>query len=221
MTDYSQYGEQELILKGVGYNIDTNGAPMLVMPHEHVGRFLDIGAWNAKTFSNTRALYELGWSGVMVEPSPGPMHGLLKEYGNDPRITLIQAVCTPVTVERLLCMHVTDDALSTTNRQVHKLWQERGGYMGEILIPAIRIQALLRTSGPFDFVSIDAEGASVKLLFALFSFYERWQDIRPEWLPKCICVEHDHQQAEVIQRASGFGYQSHSTVINTILWRAQ
>ena len=44
----------------------------------HVGRALDIGAWVATTFSNTRALYERGWELVLVEPSPGPFIILMR-----------------------------------------------------------------------------------------------------------------------------------------------
>jgi FkbM family methyltransferase len=36
----------------------------------HIGTFIDIGANDGITLSNTRRLAELGWSGVCVEPSP-------------------------------------------------------------------------------------------------------------------------------------------------------
>jgi FkbM family methyltransferase len=35
-----------------------------------VGSFLDLGCNDCKTFSNTRALAERGWSGILVDPSP-------------------------------------------------------------------------------------------------------------------------------------------------------
>lgn len=54
MKDYSQNREQAVILRNLaGIN----------------GTLLDIGANDGITFSNTRALVELGWSGVLVEPS--------------------------------------------------------------------------------------------------------------------------------------------------------
>lgn len=37
---------------------------------DYVGRFLDIGAFDGVSMSNTRALALRGWSGVLVEPSP-------------------------------------------------------------------------------------------------------------------------------------------------------
>lgn len=55
MKNYSQNTEQDIILKYFG---------------TFVGRFLDIGAYNGLDISNTRALLERGWSGVLVEPNP-------------------------------------------------------------------------------------------------------------------------------------------------------
>ena len=56
------------------------------------GWFLDIGAYRPMELSNTRLLYERGWSGVMFEPSPENMNYLIDEYGYDDRITLVQAL---------------------------------------------------------------------------------------------------------------------------------
>jgi hypothetical protein len=55
MIDYSQHGEQEVILK---YFAGTQGT------------FLDIGANDGVTFSNTYALQLMGWRGVLVDASP-------------------------------------------------------------------------------------------------------------------------------------------------------
>ena len=55
MKAKSQYGEDEFILTFFG---------------DHKGRFLDVGAYDGCTFSNTGQLAERGWSGVCVEPSP-------------------------------------------------------------------------------------------------------------------------------------------------------
>lgn len=63
MTRYSQFEEQDAILQAFAGKTD--------------GRFLDLGAWDPITFSNTRALVGLGWSGVMIEPSPGPFLELM------------------------------------------------------------------------------------------------------------------------------------------------
>lgn len=63
--NYSQNSEQEAILKHFGV---------------YKGTFLDLGANDGKTLSNTRALAELGWCGVLVEPSPTAFSKLKRIY---------------------------------------------------------------------------------------------------------------------------------------------
>jgi len=63
---YSQHDEQLYIVE---YFIDKPNS-----------KFIDIGGFNPFKFSNTRCLYELGWSGVVVEPSPTCFQSFIKEY---------------------------------------------------------------------------------------------------------------------------------------------
>src|SRR5690242_9964329 len=78
---------------------DEEAAILRACKHVEPQRFLDIGAYHPIDNSNTRALYEAGWSGVLVEPQPytqdgqgnmGGMARLIEEYNNNPRITLLQ-----------------------------------------------------------------------------------------------------------------------------------
>lgn len=62
---YSQSREEEVILKYF---------------EGKTGTFLDIGANDGITFSNTRALAERGWKGVLVEPSPKAFEILKMRY---------------------------------------------------------------------------------------------------------------------------------------------
>ena len=156
----------------------------------------------------------MGWSGVMVEPSPGPMHKLLQEYGKNERITLIQAV---VSAERWFPpsrIQITDEAVSTTEGIVYETWKDRIPYLGTLLVPNLPIRTLLSVFGPFDFVNIDAEGASGELLIALLSAtsHER----KPS---KCICVEHDGSADGLREFAEGYGYSAQNMGINLLLWR--
>jgi FkbM family methyltransferase len=177
---YSQGEEQEHILAAVG----------------PTGRFVDIGAWNAKDLSNTRALYELGWSGVMIEPSPEPFLGLLKEYGQEPRIDLI---CAAVGFERTMSrFYATADALSTSSEENYEKWKESGGFYGSFYTPVVTISEILNQFGAFDFVSIDAEGTSVDLFHALLATAMR---------PAAICVEHDNRIVECTAKAQAEGYR--------------
>ena len=210
MTDYSQSGEQAIILKALGYQPGFNGVAEIIAGGPLTGKFLDIGAWHPKTFSNTRALYELGWSGVMVEPSPGPMRDLLKEYGRDGRITLIQALIS-LNHRTLALLHVTDDALSTTDEGLRKAWGERGGYFGKLWVPQVPLGQLL-SGDPFDFINIDAEGQSGKLFLEVLYLGTP--------MPQCICVEHDGSAEEMREVGKKCGYRNAQECgVNLILWR--
>lgn len=178
---YSQYDEERFILEAVKDRECT--------------RLLDIGAWNAVDFSNSRALIEQGWSGVLVEPSPGPMLGLMKEYGESERITLIQALVG--TAPGLLQLHVSDDAVSTSFDAEYDRWKGNAKFLGKILVPVITLPDLANRYGGFEFVNIDAEGASVDLFLTMLQL---------DWQPTCVCVEHESREGEIIAAATAQHY---------------
>ena len=74
MKDYSQSGEQAVILKYF---------------HNKIGSFLDIGANDGITFSNTYALALKGWCGSVIEPSPKAYARLKALYENTDRVQAI------------------------------------------------------------------------------------------------------------------------------------
>ena len=180
MTDYSQSGEQAAILRSVG---------------DQVGSFLDIGAFSAKDLSNTRALYEKGWSGVLVEPSPGPLKNIIREYGNDERIKIIAGA---IGFERkIVRFEASDDGLTTSEPANFKKWQQVGGFYGSFWVPMITLDELLFQFGAFDFVNIDTEGTSAAILKVLLETQMR---------PRAICVEHDGEMVETVTMATAVGY---------------
>lgn len=179
MTDYSQNQEQAAILAALSAEL-------------RVGRFLDIGAWHPTQFSNTRALYELGWSGVMIEPSPGPMKNLLVAYGNDANVTLVQAAVA-IDSTPMVRLHVTDDAVTTSSEAEYEKWKERGGFLGAVMVPCITLQHISVQFGGFDFWSIDAEGLSADLFLQMLTL---------TYFPCCVCVEHDNRLVELANAAT-------------------
>lgn len=184
---YSQFDEEKYILEALK-EITT-------------GTFLDLGAWHATEFSNTRALFERGWRGILVEPSPGPMLGLLKEYGDEERITLIQAC---VVIEgSLVRLHVTDDATSTTEEGNFEQWKETSRFHGSMLCPGITLEQFSNQFGGFDMVNIDVEGTSVNLFHRMLEL---------GWRPRCVVVEHDERTTELLAAATAAGY--HCTLAN-------
>lgn len=167
IKDYSQNGEQRWILESLG---------------DRVGRALDIGACHPTCFSNTRALYELGWSLVMVEPSPVPFQSLLEEYAHEPRVELISAA---VSFERGLAeLHCTDDMTSTIEQSHFDRWRNICKFKGRYHVSTITLSDIFdRFGGDFAFVSIDAEGISGRLAMSL---------LETEARPHCLCIEHDN-----------------------------
>ncbi len=188
MTDYSQAGEQLAIIEQFKDAQPRAG---------HTFRFIDIGAWHPRTFSNTRALFELGWSGVMIEPSPTPMLNLLAEYGNEPRVTLVQAAvaCEPGLIE----MHVTDDAVTTSTASVHEQWKDAVAWRGKMMVPVLTLEQIGTRFGHFQFWNIDAEGQSADLFMQMLEL---------ELRPACVCVEHDSRTTELLKAATAAGYRA-------------
>lgn len=191
--DYSQTGEQDAILKILGY-----GEPPVKMAIDPQPRFIDIGAWNPTTFSNTRALYELGWGGLMIEPSPGPVRELVWEYGRSERVTVIAAAAT--IADSLVVLQVTDDAVSAeVGSDNAKRWAVSGGFYGKLIVPGLTLDNLFKQfGGDFRMVSIDTEGTSVELFVELLRIGVR---------PQCIVVEHDNRIVELAQHGQNAGYQ--------------
>jgi FkbM family methyltransferase len=181
MTDYSQDGEQHHILSACT---------------EAHGRFLELGAWNPTDKSNTRALVERGWEGVMVEPSPVPFSNIEAEYKGNPHIILENAAVAlePGTLD----MWITADGVSTSDETIWKKWRNTAKYdPDKVTVKAVTLEDLCRAYGPFDFVSIDTEGTSVALFRKLIDLGQR---------PKCIVVEYDDKLGEARDIAKAAGY---------------
>lgn len=179
--NYSQNNEEQHIARIVG---------------DKPGRFLDIGAYNPKLFSNTRALFERGWSGVMVEASPGPFLDLLAEYGKCDRIELVCAAISQVS--GLMGFFHSEAGVGTSNESHYQKWRDKVAWEGRFYTMAVTLPDFIKQFGKdFDFVNIDAEGESA-LLFL--------EALRIRMRPKCFCVEHDGRQQEISNAAVRAGY---------------
>ena len=238
MKDFSQFGEQQAILRAFGYDSDGHGhGPDLPLSEL---RFLDVGSWDPITFSNTRALFELGWSGVMIEPAPGPMLELLRcctkcalgvderpherygernaracevcgaeRYGNCDRLTIIQAAAG--LEPGFMRMSVTDDALSTNDAASYEKWKEVGGFYGNIVVPVITMEQIAAQFGGFSFVNLDVEGQSAELFLRMMTL---------GILPTCVCVEHDNRLVEIQNAATRQHYNvTYSNATNVVMVR--
>lgn len=187
---YSQNNEEDLIIAELN-RMSVNS-----------GRFLDIGAWDGKGFSNTYRLSELGWSGVCVEPSPNAFPSLLKNYATFPSVILVNAAVTKATQGSLVKWHDSGgDAISTTDL-AHKTKWETGWKVkySTFWIYTMPVMALFDQFGfDFDLINIDVEATNWDVFQAL-----PWKAIRNT--ARIICVEHDNHHAEMSTLASHHGF---------------
>lgn len=186
MEKYSQNNEQEIILKYFA------GKP--------IGKFIEIGAYHPKVFSNTRALYEMGWSGVYVEPSAPCFKHFIDEYATEKRITLLN-VAIAEKEGTVVFYESGGDAISTTSIAHKQKWE--AGYKvtyNEIEVPAMAMRRLIDNYGwGIDFLNLDVEGTNLELFNLVPDSF--WQQL------KMLCIEHDGHFAPILARLAPFGFK--------------
>ncbi len=178
---------------------------------QKTGRFLDIGAYDAKVFSNTRALYEKGWSGILVEPGPTQFVGLLDAYRNDPRVTLVNAAVSGNT-QGFVPLHHSRDAVSTTDEEHRAKWSGSVKDYAKMYLFLVSYERLIGAfPGPYDFISIDTENTSLDVFRAVISH---------EVMASLICVEFDAAANEIVELAKTRGFKEiYRTGENILLGR--
>ncbi len=184
MINYSQNNEQELILKTFG---------------GFIGRFLEIGACDGRLVSNTLALVELGWSGVMVEASPRAFLALKARHGANPKLTLVHAAVGLEYGMTKFWDSPVAEGYATTEEPNRAKWQHLAAFEPPFYIPFVPVESILHSfPGPVDFLNIDTEGTSTDLFLA-FPF----ASVRP----RLVCVEHDGRIDECLAQAMRWGYR--------------
>jgi FkbM family methyltransferase len=163
------------------------------------GRFLDIGAHDGITFSSTRKLWELGWTGVYVEPSPDVLPNLYKNI--DSTTCTVLPVAISNSCGSMEFYSAGDDmvgALSTSVEHINR-WTNLGVSFKKTTVESITIQELAtRVGSNFDFINIDVEGCNVDILNQF-----DWSI----WNPRCICIEYDSQIPYITNLMEKHGYK--------------
>jgi len=144
MKDYSQHGEQAHILKFFdGFK----------------GRFLDIGAFDGITGSNTRALVELGWTGVCIEASPLVFRELVKNAKHT------VSCCNAAVMDSagLVKFYDNDGQCGTCldNQDLERVVPTQRTYWVGAITPKMIADTF---GGHFDFISLDIEGMDLNVL---------------------------------------------------------
>ncbi len=167
----------------------------------HVGRLIDVGAYDGKFLSNSLRLIELGWSAVCIEPSPGACKTLIDQHRDNERVEIVNAAIAPVASEpKLMEWYDCPDAVSTLSTAHAELWTRDGGTkFRKIYIHTTTMSAVLDRFGyDFDAVLIDVERMNLEVL-QQFPF-----DRMPA--TKLICVEHDQEVEKIEAMLAPLGF---------------
>jgi len=195
MTAKSQYGEDGFILSFFG---------------AQKGRFLDVGAYDGHTFSNTGQLAERGWSGVCVEPSPS-VFPYLMEYHQDHDVRCVNAAVTPGGAWTSLWDAKGDALSSVDGRHVEKFSASGYPFQRCWICGVTWAQLLEGFPGPYDFLNIDVEGTNAELTLAC-----------PLDMigARLVCLEDDltGERENVIARFRSFGYAEPKKIGGNLLF---
>lgn len=165
------------------------------------GNFLDIGAYDGKTFSNVLKLIQSGWGGVLIEPSPSVIPLLKKRHGNKKNIKILEYAVGLETKE-VKFYDSKGDAVSSCNKQ-HKIKWEKGSKVKfkEVTVSMLSLDDLFKKIDfDFDFINIDIEGNSVEV-FENMPFKKLIN-------VKMFCVEYDDELQKVTEIGRENGFES-------------
>lgn len=168
------------------------------------GKYLDIGSYDGKTFSNTRKFAEEGWEGVCVEPSAHCFAAMVSDP--PPNTVLVNAL---VGRHRgLTAFHYSKDALSTTSEHHAHKWASLAAYTPTFAVTVTLGDLLEAFPGPYDLVSVDTEGTTGQIVEDLIPHLD-------ELKTKVLVYEHDDEFFKV----PGFSEVAR-TIENAILVRS-
>jgi len=158
-ANLSQFNEEQIISDFFG---------------DFVGHFVDVGASSGVALSNTFALGQKGWRGLLVEASPIHFQNLVANYTHRGYFKLLLAA---LWYERkIMPFNLNPTWYSSL---IHK--DEPGLYAGQYYVPTVIAEDLKAIQPECDFLSVDIEGVDIHVFPSLMAAY-----------PECrlVCVEH-------------------------------
>lgn len=190
-----------------------------LLPKE--GYYVDIGAHDGRSYSNTYHLEKFGWRGVLVEPIL-PTFFKLRQLRSLQSNDFVNAACVSFDyTSRNLLMSYGDlmsfapeiSYLDTKDWQNgSKQFLNRNEIVTETWVPAKTLnQILMDLKSPknIDFISIDVEGAELEVLrgidFSTYSF-------------QLLCIE-TYNQKSILDFMSAKGYNAINYVAQNLIFQ--
>lgn len=191
---YSQNDEETHIVK---FFAPKGPEPL---PQEYKGKFLDIGAYDGKTFSNTLKLFEKGWSGVCIEPSPSVFPALEQQYQGQRRVVLEQ-VAISKEYGQAEFFDSGGDAISSLCEKHKEKWEAGHDCKFEsVTVETVPLSDIFDRHGfDFNFINLDVESLNLEIFDQMP--FEKLDQL------KLFCVEHDGHDVDMLARLNKFGFE--------------
>jgi FkbM family methyltransferase len=158
------------------------------------GYFVEVGAFDGISFSNSSCLADAGWSGLLIEPIPSFAKACRVRYANNPRIK----ICEAAAGEENTAIEINiAGALTTTNRDVLRAYDSISWAKSSVrnvrrvTVPQRRLDDILdglAAPSPIDILIVDVEGAEASV-FAGFTI--------SKWQPRMMIVELVHTHPDL------------------------
>jgi FkbM family methyltransferase len=158
------------------------------------GFFVDVGANAPRDGSQTWAMEQRGWNGVLVEPQPD----LAEQLRRERRAKVFAVACSsPGNAGKTLTLYLAG-IQSSLKADFYAAGMQRAG---SCEVPIMTLDRVLEDAGapcPLDFVSIDVEGHDIELLDG-FSL--------AQWRPRLLLIEDVVQNLSLHRYLTRRGYR--------------
>ena len=172
------------------------------------GFFVDVGAHDGRSSSNTFHLEKQGWQGILIDPI---LHNVFRQReirSGDKNLFVYAACVSDSFTEKFVKLKYSGmmSIVETTSTKKDMSWAEKGReflnsneFVAEVWAPARTLTSILdeyKAPGSIDFLSLDVEGSELEVLNGLdFSKYKF----------AVICIECQASSAEA-KFLTGKGY---------------
>jgi len=148
------------------------------------GFFVEVGAFDGESFSNTSGLADLGWTGLYIEPHPVYAAKCRARHAlNDVRIVENAVASEPKTIVLQSGGALTTASEATKEAYSRIDWAKGIRFDGQIPVVGLPLESILREANvgrQFDLLVVDVEGFEYEV-FVSFNL--------PWWSPAMVIVE--------------------------------
>jgi FkbM family methyltransferase len=192
------------------------------------GLFIEVGAFDGTSFSNSSCLAEVGWQGVLIEPVPEYAAACRRHYSKNPNIKVVECAIGSDDAE----IEIIKAGPLTTANQLQMDQYGKVDWSKDLAMSATKISVIQKTldkvlseiglTKPIDLLIVDVEGAE-ESVFAGFDLQK--------WKPKMMIVElaHTHpdlrsvslKDADLQEKIQANGYSViYKDKVNTVFFDA-